>query len=223
MSVAHTLLREQELSTGSAAIRFAFKQMMMGVWGPCPGIVELYDPATRRARVKPALRAVLEDGTTVSRQPIANVPVLSNSNGRVVVTLDLQPGDPVLLLFAQRGIGEFKKTYEEADPVLSGFFSASDAVAIAGFGPPVESADFAPASMEDHGFAAGMSIQSLDGETHVSLDDGCIRLRAPGDAQVDLENGEIRMKAPDIKAEIDGTEYTLRRRTIGGVEVGVFD
>ena len=239
MSVARGLMVEREMNTASAAVRFAFQQMMKGIWGAIPGIVEVYDPATRRARIKPAIQAQLVDGTFMSRQPIANVPVLSDSNGRVLVTMDLQEGDGVLLICCMRGIGEFKKTYEEAPPVLGNFFSASDAVAIAGFGPAVDSPDFLPASGESHGLAAGFSIQTMDGATHVSLDEGAVRLRTEGDTQVDVEEecitlrigsatevlvepDEVTLKAADVKVESGGETLTFEKRTIDGQEVGVF-
>ena len=239
MSVARGTLVEEELNTGSAAVQFAFKQLMKGIWGPVPGLIEVYDPATRRARVKPAIQAQLSDGTLMSRAPLANVPVLSNTNGRVLVTLDLQEGDAVLLLCCMRGIGEFKKTYEEASPVLSGFFSASDAVALPGFGPPLESPDYRPASGEAHGLSAGFSIQTADGSTHVSLTEGDIRLRTEGDTQIDVEeecitlkigddtqvlveNGEVKMKASNVRVESGGQTKRYQQITAGGVTFWAF-
>ena len=239
MSVAHDVL-EQEFNTPSAALNFWWRQKMMGVHTAMPGIVEEFDPATRRARIRPTPMAVTSSDEVVPRQPLVNVPVMSLSNPRFGMTLDLEPGDAVLLIFCQRGIGEFKKTFEDSEPVRAGFFSASDAVAFPGFGPPLEDAEFSPAAEHDHGLAAGISIQSRDGATHVSVDEEAVRLRTVGDTQVDLsedriclsvgddvqvdvEAGEVKLKGPAIRIEAGGQTKTYQEITVEGRTFWAFD
>ena len=98
-----------------------------------PGLVRAYDARTMRARVQPALRALVSqpDGSTepMDRAPIYDVPVQWPGSGGFVFHCDLQPGDPVWLKFSERGIGEFKRTLELADPPPMVMFETRDAVA----------------------------------------------------------------------------------------------
>ena len=50
------------------------------------------------------------------------------------MTFPLERGDPVLLLYSQRGLANWKKTLGVAAPDTIGFFSEKDAFAIPGFG-----------------------------------------------------------------------------------------
>ena len=112
-----------------------------------PGIVAEYDPATKRARVNPAMAMVLEPlpnpspatsngrgPRTIDRALILDVPVLHPSGGGYVVHLPIAAGDPVMLLFSERGITAFKQTYTRAVPDMGSLMSERDAVAIPGFG-----------------------------------------------------------------------------------------
>ena len=64
-----------------------------------------YDAATKRAVVQPALRTTYtNDMPPEDKPPLVNVPVVSSSGGGYVVHLPLRCGDPVWLIFAERGL-----------------------------------------------------------------------------------------------------------------------
>lgn len=99
---------------------------------------------------------------------ILDVPVIHPSDGGFVVHVPLRRGDPVLLIFAQRGLDAFKETFAEADPQKGAFFNERDAIAVPGFG----ALDITPAS------ATGLSLQTEDGETSMVMERGHITFRA---------------------------------------------
>ena len=115
---------------------FVFEQGVKSLWTAMPGNVIAYDAGTRTARVQPALRVVLTDGTEMSLPPVSQVPVLMLAGGGCRVNVDLEAGDSVLLVFAQRGLDEWKKIYDEATPDSQGMLSLKDAIAIPGFVRP---------------------------------------------------------------------------------------
>ena len=77
---------------------------------------------------------VTTDGDEVTRAPVRNVPVVFPSGGGFALTFPLRKGDPVLLVYSQRGLARWKKAPGVSTPDVDGFFSEKDAIAIPGFG-----------------------------------------------------------------------------------------
>ena len=127
--------RDTDYANMAQAIRFAIRQSLKDLYTCMPGIVESYDAETRRAVVKGALRVVTTKKEEIEREAIHNVPVMFPSGGGFSITFPLEQGDPVLLLYSQRGLTNWKKTLGVAAPDIIGFFSEKDAIAIPGFGP----------------------------------------------------------------------------------------
>ena len=144
-----------------------------------PAIVQSFDRATRRALIQPALYLLLNDGPSMRRPPLANVPVIFPSGGGASMLFDLQRGDTVLLIFSERGITDFKKTYRESSPERGVMLSMESAIALAGFGP----LNLAPA------YTAGAMLQTDDGETAVAVQDGVVRVKAGGHELVLQQSG----------------------------------
>ncbi|MDE2846012.1 MAG: Gp138 family membrane-puncturing spike protein [Gemmatimonadota bacterium] len=119
----------------SVALDFVLTQWRKGLHTSVPGLVEIYDPTTRRARVKFALKQVRTDGSEVAKAPIVDVPVVFPSGGGFTLTFPIAQGDPVMVLFSERGIAAFKKTFAEATPTEGQYHQETDAVALPGFGP----------------------------------------------------------------------------------------
>ena len=152
-------------------------------------MVETFDAAKRRARVQPALQLVLDDGTTLDRPPLVNVPVLFPSGGGFVFTFPLGEGDPVLLLFSERGLTTFKETYETTIPTAGRFFSQSDAMALPGFGP----LHLMPAT------DTGSAWQTDDGTRSIRLEPNRVEAHV-GDTSLVIEEGRVTANVPE-----DGT------------------
>ena len=125
---------DHDYSNLAVAVRFALRQGLKDLYTCMPGIVRSYDPETRRATVQGALSIVTTDGRVIDRTPVHDVPVVLPAGGGFALTFPLEPGDPVLLVYSQRGLSGFKKMHDLSAPDLDGFFSEKDAVAIPGFG-----------------------------------------------------------------------------------------
>ncbi len=181
MSNRHPELRYEK---PEQVIPWAIEQMLKGwVNTAMPGIVDRYDAATKRARVQPALRTIIapSEGSPDADPPvpprprreedkptIIDVPVVHPSAGGLIVHLPLRKGDPVVLLFSQRGIAAFKQTFAVSNPTRGNFFDMGDAMALPGFG----ALNITPASTE------GLSVQTEDGDTSIVLTPGNVTIRA---------------------------------------------
>ena len=152
---------------------FCFSQELKNVHTIAPGIVRGYHALTKRASVQIALNMIVSiDGTldnlkSMARPVILDVPVCHPSGGGYVVHLPLREPDPVILFFSERGIETFKETFDVSDPPIDAIFAERDAIAYPGFG----ARRITPAS-------DGLSMQTEDGNTSVSLTPGQIVLRA---------------------------------------------
>ncbi len=125
-----------------------------------PGTVLSYDHATQRATVQVGVRSKIRASrggeiTNVDVPPIPGVPVCFPSAAGYAITWPLSPGDPVLLVFSERSIDEWKATgnaSNDAQDVRR--FDLSDAIAIPGSVSPAQPI---PAAGRD---AAALVIQA---------------------------------------------------------------
>ena len=175
-----------------------------------PGLIESYDAATRRARVRPALRLVMagalpgEDGKTMERALAVNVPVMWPAGGGRTALMPLNSGDRGMLLFSERGMTEFKTTGAISTPDKSRFFSESDGVFMpCDFG--IEPAT--PAS------ATAAVLQTLDGSQSLVVDEDRVELRS-GDTRVIATESGIQLSCSGA-LEIDAGGVTIQ----GGMTV----
>lgn len=103
-----------------------------------PGVVKAFDPARSMAVVQPAIKVRLQDDTERELPDILDVPVVYPAGGGYAITFPVRVGDPVLMLFSQRGLTEWKRTLDVASADRGVFHSMGDAVAIPGFGADVD-------------------------------------------------------------------------------------
>ena len=163
-----------EYSNMAEAIRFALEEWTKLNISVClPGLIESHDPATRRATVQPAIDILLTDGRREVQPAIANVPVVWPAVQGFVMAGALRRGDPVLLVFCQRGLTGFKRTHGRSVPDEDSLFDLRDAVAIPGFGPP-PGEPTAPVS------TTGIALQDHAGENYIALEPDAIRIRTTG-------------------------------------------
>ena len=152
---------------------FCFSQELKNVHTIAPGIVRGYHARTKRASVQIALNMIVSiDGTldnlkSMARPVILDVPVCHPSGGGYVVHLPLREPDPVILFFSERGIETFKETFDVSDPPIDAIFAERDAIAYPGFG----ALEISPAT-------DGLTVQTEDGGTYISVKPGDIVIRA---------------------------------------------
>ncbi len=97
-----------------------------------PALVESYDAATGFAAVSPCLKRKYVAGDLVELPVINNVPVLFPRGGNAAITFELQKGDVVLLVFAERSVDRWKTAGGKVDPKDPRKHALSDAFAIPG-------------------------------------------------------------------------------------------
>ena len=117
------------------ALRASMRSGELGLHVSMPARVESYDADQQKASVQPLIRD--EQGN--DRQIISGVPVVWPRGGGAAMTMDLQQGDGVLLVFADRSIDSWVfstgGTVDARDRRAHGY---SDAIAVPGLVPYAE-------------------------------------------------------------------------------------
>ncbi len=187
-----------------------------------PGNILAYNASTRRARVQPANKMTFNDGRApADYAPIDDVPVILPSAGGYTMTLPVANGDPVILVVSDRGLAEFKKTFQAGSVPEDGIdHTLRDCVALFGFG----ALEVTPAK------AGAISIQSNDGARHVSLDGNSAHVKAPeirleGDVVITgtttCENDVDVTGSIAVSGDVDGVDVS--EHTHGGVRTGAMN
>ena len=175
--------------------RFAWRSMMMDIWTSLPGLIDRYDPETKRADIEPALDLVMSDGSgSRARQLVVDVPVIWPAPSGFVIQGPLDRGEPVLLLAAARDITAFKASFRRSVPGDPRLFSLIDSIAIAGFG---EREITVPS-----GRGSAITVQTDDGETYIALEPDRIELRAGG-SYITITPSDILISAPHVGLDDD--------------------
>lgn len=117
-------------------IRAALDARQEQIFTALPGRVVRYDAAKQAADVQPTLKRPVRraDGSTAWEElPILPaVPVLFLAAGGFRLTLPVEEGDPVLVLFTMRAHAEWRRTGEISEPGDRRLHHLSGAVAIPG-------------------------------------------------------------------------------------------
>lgn len=104
-----------------------------------PGVIVSYDAATSRCDVSPGFaRKFIDpslgdtsDGVTF-RADITDVPIMFPRGKDGGITFPIAPGDPVLLVFSQRALDDWKDVGGAAVPPSARLHNITDAIAIPG-------------------------------------------------------------------------------------------
>lgn len=185
------LRNEQNYETIEEMLDFIFEQQFKKIYTSIPAIVESYNSSTKRANVVPALNRVYTDGSIKSLPVIIDVPVIFPSGGGFTITMPITKGDSVLLVFSQRGLTNFKKTFTQSTPDDDSLLSLKDAVAISGFG----ALNITPSS------STGATIQGNDGENAVIVESGKV--------EVKKSSNTLTIDDSQMQASISGSTFTL--------------
>lgn len=123
-------------------IRDAMEARLESVFTALPGEVIRYDADKQAADVQPMIKRVVRrsDGSAQAEDlPILpNVPVVFPAAGGFRLTLPVAKGDPVLLVFTQRPIDEWRRTGELSHPGDLRLHHPSGVVALPGLMPNAE-------------------------------------------------------------------------------------
>lgn len=144
-----------------------------------PASIETYDPATRKASVKPLIKRVYA-GKAVDLPVIVGVPVIFPTAGKFYINFPVEKGDTVLLLFAERELDGFLSSGANSEPESRRQFSLSDAVAVLGlcpFSKPNAAKDTTAAEI---GFDKCLITMTAGNDVFLSNEAGKFELSASG-------------------------------------------
>ena len=110
---------------------------MQDVYTCMPAIVlNVRDMGEMRVDVQPVINHLYKDGTLLEYPPIGNVPLIFPSTRNSAVTMPVEQGDTVMLMFSQKDMSIFKAGADRPhDPNTRRWMNLNDAVAIVGVHP----------------------------------------------------------------------------------------
>ena len=155
--------------TLAEGVTFAFEQMMKGRLNTAePGIIDSYDPETKRARVRLAIKRSFADGRpSEEKATLVDVPIIQPSTGGMMVHLPIKKDDKVMVLFSKEGLANFKQVWGSTEPNIGQYFA--DAVAF-----PLGEHNIEPVDPD------AIVLQSADGRTSLVIKDGLFEVKVGG-------------------------------------------
>ena len=186
------LSKEQNYHSLEEAWGFLLHQFKLGLNTALPGIIKAYHATTKRAEVVPAILQTFTTGAPPKSLPVIfDVPVIFPSASGYTLTMPIQPGDSVLLVFSQRGLTHFKAKFTESLPTETALLSLPDAVAMVGFG----ALNITPASN------SGCTLQDNAGHNAVVIEGDQVKV-TKGNNKVTLDDNQLQ-------ATVAGATLTL--------------
>lgn len=160
-----------------------------------PGVIKAYDARTKRAKVLPAIKQKMikenEENTYIDHPILVDIPIIFPSAGGYTITMPIQSGDSVLLVFSQRGIANFKQAFNETIPTDQSLLSIYDAIAIPGFGE----INISPAS------SSGCTMQDNVGDNAVIVETDKLTVKK--------NNNMLILDDNQFQATVGGATLTL--------------
>lgn len=190
----------------SGQLKQVLRNFLMSVDDMLPARVVSYNDQTNRADVQPLVMLGTTDGQKVSRAPVRGIPALRMGGGGFFIRFPIKPGDFGWIKANDRDISLIMQSQGGQDwPNTERLHSFSDALFI-----PDTVRDW----VIDEEDAGSLVIQSLDGETKISIADGRVDIRA-GAVKVDADEVVIT-GALTVEGGADVTGELINN----GVDVG---
>lgn len=159
--------------------------------------------------VQPAIHLWSEDGETLQRAPILNVPVVFPISSTGGLQFELNPGDPILLIFSQRGLDVWKKGKGMPEAPIDGrMFDPRDCFAIPSPFPIASTPAMPSKHTNSHSKNDVVLVHNIGKPNEVE-----IRLKKNGDVYIKT-TGEIKVDAST--AVVNATTTINGNTTING-------
>jgi hypothetical protein len=187
-------------------LRETFECAMTDVQICLPGVVEKYDPKTRRADVQPSLKRKMPGGKFMDLSVIPDVPVRFSGSRKYTIHFPLEKGEEVALHFIQRSTDVWRdkggKDIEDTDPRR---FDFCDCYAVSGLEP----IEFIPVT-ED-----GLNIvhkTNFDGDfiSSITMDDDKVEMKYKEKADVVMKDDNIIAKTEKCSVEMSADVVTAK-------------
>jgi len=187
-------------------LRESFEYSMTDVHTCFPGVVEKYDPKTRRADIQPSLKRRLPDGTFAAFPIIPDIPVQFPGTKKVTFHFPLEKGDEVSVNVIERSTDIWRDNggsgIEDGDPRR---FNLQDCYAVPGLQP----VDFITVT------EPGINIiykTDPDGDITgiVTMDDDTVRAKYKEESFVEIKKDLITATNGKITAKLNGAKASLK-------------
>jgi len=179
------------------------KNEIANIHTAAPGTILSYDSDTGLASVQPSLQFKVPDGRVLDMPVIVGVPVQwpSGMGGDASVTLPLQSGDSVLLVFAERSLDDWLKGGESEDPRK---FDLTDAFAI-------------PCIWPGKATTGGASYPE---DVCLAYGSNCIRISSGGVVNIVAASGVTITGDLTVSGDVTAGGISLKSHVHSGVESG---
>jgi len=186
-------------------LRESFEYSMADVHICLPGVIEKYDPKTRRASIQPSLKRKMPDGTFGEFPIIPDVPVQFPGTKKYTLHFPLEKGDEVAVHIIERGTDEWRikggKGIEEPDPRR---FNLRDCYCV----PGVQPVEFIPV-MEDGLNIVHKTAHDGDLVSRITVDDAKVEVKYKEKADILIEEDHIMAKTENCTADLSGQKIQL--------------
>lgn len=178
-------------------MRRIFINALTGVFVARPGKVESYDATKQTMSVRPVFKQTLQkrEAVEVKDPPrLDNVPVCQPRGGGFFVSMPIQAGDYVLLVFADRALDTWLSSGKVSDPIDLRQHDINDAIAIPGVFPSASAV----------GDASGSNLViGKDGGSLITIKgNGEIVLGAPETTTACPRDDKLQTNLTNIKADL---------------------
>jgi hypothetical protein len=179
-------------------LRETIEYSMAGVHVCTPGVVEKYDPKTRRADIQPSLKRKMPGGKFMDFPIIPDVPVRFSGSRKYTIHFPLEKGEEVALHFIERSTDVWRDTggkgIEDTDPRR---FNLCDCYAVPGL-QPIEFI-----AVEEDGLNI-VHKTAYDGDfiSSVTMDDDKVNVKYKKKADVLIEDDHLLAKTEKCKVDM---------------------
>lgn len=206
-----------------------FDYMIAGVYTSIPGVVvSVENMGENRITVKPAVNMVSKDMLEVLERPVSiNVPFHQPQTKQGGLSVPIQAGDPVMLIFSMRGLDVWKTSNGyPTTPSDRRKFDPRDCIAIPGVFPFGQAPNRPDKHTLDHNPSDVVLVHNLGTGNEVEIrlkQGGGVVINAPGQkVEVNCETSEVNA---DKSVSYKTTDYTIKcvnyKLETGNYEVGV--
>lgn len=105
-----------ETPTFAKVLQQAIETRVCEIHTAMPGRIVSYDSSKQTATVQPEFKRKFINGELVDIPPITGVPVVMPRAGKSFISLPLNAGDSVLIVFSERSLEKWKKNGGTVDP-----------------------------------------------------------------------------------------------------------
>jgi hypothetical protein len=202
------------------AISTALQSSIRRMHTMLPGVIDLYNPATQRARIRIAMSTELSNGLILPYPILLDVPVQFPRWGNYSITMPVTVGDECAVFFSERAMDTFLQfgPANQLPPTSARVFDLSDGFAVMGLTSSVNTLSTPTAGAMEIKCAAGLTVR-LFANGKVSITNAGFELIALFDALLQQLSTETVTVAGTPTPLNGAAVYSLLKTQLGTFKV----